>query len=77
MIDKYKHIPLYIQLKDLIIEKIRNGEWEINSQIATEKELMKKYNVGRTTVREAISVLVNKGYIYKKKGDPKNSGLLL
>ena len=68
MIDKYKHIPLYIQLKDLIIEKIKSDQWEVNSQIPSEKELMKTYEVGRATVREAISVLVNKGYIYKKKG---------
>jgi len=37
MIDKYKHIPLYIQLKDLIIEKIKSGQWEVNSQIPSEK----------------------------------------
>ena len=68
MIYKDKHIPLYIQLKDLIIENIRSGKWEVNSQIPSEKELMKKYDIGRATVREAISVLANKGYIYKKKG---------
>ena len=68
MIDKYKPIPLYIQLKDLIIEKIKNNDWEVNSQIPTEKELMNTYDVGRATVRKSISILVSKGYIYRKKG---------
>lgn len=68
MIDKYNSIPLYIQLKDLMIKKIKDEEWEVNSQIPTEKELMKEYEIGRATVRKSISMLVNEGYIYRKKG---------
>jgi GntR family transcriptional regulator len=68
MIDRRKHIPLYIQLKNEILEKIRDGVWEIDSQLPTEKEFMEKYELGRATVREAISRLVTEGYVYKKHG---------
>lgn len=68
MIDRFTHIPLYIQLKDDLISKIKSGLWEINSQIPTERELMEEYSVGRATVREAISLLVNEGYLFKKQG---------
>lgn len=68
MIDRSKHVPLYIQLKDEISGKIKDGVWEIDSQIPTERELMEEYDLGRATVREAVSLLVNEGYLYKKQG---------
>ncbi|MGV8146734.1 MAG: GntR family transcriptional regulator [Alkaliphilus sp.] len=68
MLDKNSHIPLYAQLKDIIIKKIKSDLFKVKSQIPTEKELMEEYRVGRATVRKAISMLENEGYIYKKRG---------
>lgn len=68
MVDRSKHVPLYIQLKEELIQKIRNGVWDVDSQIPTEKVLMEEYDIGRVTVREALSLLVNEGYLYKKHG---------
>lgn len=68
MIDKESRIPLYIQLKDEILNKIDNNIWDIDSKIPTEMELMNKYKIGRATVRQALSILVNEGYLYKKHG---------
>lgn len=68
MIDRNKHIPLYIQLKEELIQKIKVGVWDVECQIPTEKALMEEYNIGRVTVREALSMLVNEGYLYKKHG---------
>ncbi|MBN4050945.1 MAG: GntR family transcriptional regulator [Alkaliphilus sp.] len=68
MLDKNNHIPLYAQLKDIIVKKIKTDEWKISSQIPTEKEFMEEYSVGRATVRKSISMLENEGYIYKKRG---------
>lgn len=68
MINRNKHIPLYIQLRDDLIGKIKEGVWGVECQIPTEKALMEEYDVGRVTVREALSLLVNEGYLYKKHG---------
>lgn len=68
MIDRTKHVPLYIQLKEELVQKIRKGVWDVDSQIPTEKALMEEYQLGRVTVREALSMLVNDGYLYKKHG---------
>lgn len=68
MLDRRKPIPLYIQLKENIVDNIREEVWEVGSKIPSEKELMKEYNIGRATVREAISILVNEGYLFIKKG---------
>ena len=68
MLDKNSPMPLYIQLKDTLSKLILDGKWEIDSKIPTEQELMKIYEVGRATVREAISLLVEQGYLRKIKG---------
>ncbi|QQE80479.1 GntR family transcriptional regulator [Alicyclobacillus sp. SO9] len=61
-------LPLYHQLKNLIMQHIETGEWRPNQAIPTEIELMNRYGVSRTTVREAVSSLVQEGYLVKKQG---------
>ncbi len=61
-------IPLYYQLKILLLEYIQSGEWEPGYIIPTEQELMSRYSVSRTTVREAVTTLVQEGYLTKKQG---------
>ncbi len=68
MINKYSSIPLYTQLKNLIIGKIDGGEYQEESKIPSEQELCDLYNISRPTVRQAISELTNSGYLYKEKG---------
>lgn len=68
MINRDKYEPLYIQLKEELKTKIKEGTWEVDSQIPTEKALMEEYQVGRATVRESLSLLVNEGYLYRKQG---------
>ncbi len=68
MINKFSSIPLYLQLKDLIIQKIETNEFAPNSQIPSEQELCEMYDISRPTVRQAISELTNSGYLYKEKG---------
>ncbi|WP_010250352.1 GntR family transcriptional regulator [Acetivibrio cellulolyticus] len=68
MINKYSNVPLYSQLKNLIIDKIDNGEYQPDSKIPSEQELCEIYDISRPTVRQAISELTNSGYLYKEKG---------
>ena len=60
--------PLYIQLKNELMDKIRNGVWKEKEQIPTELELMETYKLGRDTVRKAIAILVQEGYLIKRRG---------
>ncbi|MHB8061228.1 MAG: GntR family transcriptional regulator [Ruminiclostridium sp.] len=68
MINKFSSIPLYLQLKDLILNKIESNEYLPNTQIPSEQDLCKLYDISRPTVRQAISELTNSGYLYKEKG---------
>ena len=44
MIDKLSPVPLYIQLRDGIKEKVLEGVWQVGEQIPTENELMDEYD---------------------------------
>ena len=68
MINKYSNIPLYCQLKNIIIEKIEDGEYAEDTKIPSEQEFCELYKISRPTVRQAISELTNNGYLYKVKG---------
>lgn len=59
-------VPLHIQLRKSIEQKITQGLFE--EKIPSERELMETYNVSRSTVREAISQLVIDGILEKKHG---------
>lgn len=67
-INKYSNIPLYCQLKSLILEKIEKGEFEADLKIPSEQDLCDKYDISRPTVRQAINELTASGYLYKQKG---------
>ncbi len=56
MLERNQSIPLYEQLKKVIENQITSGEFKINAQIPSERELGEKYNVSRITVRQAIAM---------------------
>lgn len=67
-INKYSNIPLYCQLKNLIVEKIEKGEFEADSKIPSEQDFCEQYDISRPTVRQAINDLTSSGQLYKMKG---------
>lgn len=61
-------LPLYYTIIEYIVKKIEEKELRPDDPIPSEREMMEKFNVSRTTVRKAIDVLVSNGYIYKVQG---------
>lgn len=66
-LDKTTPIPLYFQLKEMIVSEIKKGNYPKDSMIPTEKELSDKFQISRTTVRQAIIELVQEGWLYRIK----------
>ena len=62
------HIPYYIQLMDILREKVQQGEWLPGSQIPGEQDLCEYYQVSRTVVRQALRELEYEGVIIRHKG---------
>lgn len=60
--------PVYIQIRDILIEKINSGELESGSQLPSEREISETYNISRMTARNALTQLVDSGYAYRAKG---------
>ena len=59
---------LYEETACRMIKKIDAGEWQIGQKLPGELELSRLYGVGRSTVREALNLLLEKGMIIKKNG---------
>jgi GntR family transcriptional regulator len=62
------HVPLYIQLTEILKERIESGAWEPGSRFASEGEIGAEFKVSRAVVRPAIAILVTDGQLVKLKG---------
>lgn len=60
-------IPKYQIIAKDLLKKIQTGFYPQNTIIPPEVELSKRYKVSRPTVRQAISLLVNQGYLDRKR----------
>ena len=67
-VDRESKEKLYVQIYSIFLEKIENGDWPSGTQIPTEDELCKTYDVSKVTVREAIQELVRGGYLRRQQG---------
>ena len=61
-------LPRYYQLKEIIRDRIRSGEWKPGDLIPSERELGEQYGISRMTARQAITDLVNEGLFYREQG---------
>lgn len=68
MINRNSSIPVYVQLADLLREQMASGEIKPGDKLPSETEMIKKYKLGRLTIRDALSILVNEGLLEKHHG---------
>ena len=61
-------IPLHHQLATNLEAEILSGKYSQGELFTTEMSLVERYRVSSTTVRRALQVLVQKGYLYRKAG---------
>jgi len=67
-VDRESQQKLYVQMEGIIRDKITSREWPAGSQIPTEDDLCRMYDVSKATVRMAIADLVRDGYLRKQQG---------
>ena len=67
MINKASKIPLYYQLMQILMNEIEHHLAK-DAQLPSEREICERYDVSRSTVRQALLELEQDGYIYKIHG---------
>lgn len=68
MLDRNSPTPLHAQLSDLLRAAIVSGEHLPWTKLPSESDLCRAYGVSRTTVRQALGILANKGLIHTSAG---------
>ena len=66
-IDSQLPIPLYFQLKTLLLEEILSGRYGPEERLPTEHELCHRYRISRTPVTRALSELADEGVILRHR----------
>ena len=66
-IDPAQPIPLYFQLKTLLLEEILQGRYEGDGRLPTEHELCERYRISRTPVTRALSELAGEGVLLRHR----------
>ena len=67
-IDRSSPLPLYFQVKQMILKRIEEEYAQPGSSLPGEKELEEQYGVSRITIRRALQELVDEGYIVRQPG---------
>ncbi|HLQ70384.1 MAG TPA: GntR family transcriptional regulator [Bacillota bacterium] len=60
--------PLYIQVYEILKDRIINGEYPKNTFIPSEQELKDEFNVSVITIRRAVEELARQGSVEKRSG---------
>lgn len=60
--------PIYLQLREVVRNKIEEGEYPPGMAIPSENELSEMYGVNRLTVRNAVDALVSAGLLKRIQG---------
>lgn len=83
MSNKVVRIPQYRRLYEILRKQISNGVYKASDLLPSENELILAHSVTQPTVRQALALLVNDGYIKKHQGKgsivqelPKGLGIL-
>lgn len=61
-------IPLYLQITEILKQKIVRGEIAPEENLPAEPDLCNQFGVARGTIRQALSKLENEGYVRREQG---------
>lgn len=68
IVDPNDYLPRYYQLANILRERISKGELAALQPIPSERQLEKIFSVSRTTIRQAIELLIRQGFLYREHG---------
>lgn len=66
--DAANRLPLYVQVEDVLSERIASGALPAGCQLPSEESLISEFAVSRTTIRTTIQNLVRQGLVEIRRG---------
>jgi GntR family transcriptional regulator len=60
--------PMYVQIKEVLKQRILEGDYAIQEQLPSESEMMKVFGVSRITVRQAVRDLHTEDLVFSVQG---------
>jgi GntR family transcriptional regulator len=67
-VNPHSPIPLYAQVESILAAEIVDGIFAPGSQLPNEDELIERYAVSRTTIRQTIQNLMRRGLVEIRRG---------
>jgi GntR family transcriptional regulator len=67
-LDRNGPVPLYYQLRQALLAEIRQSKLQPGDQLPTELDIERRYQVSRSTIRQAITDLVADGIVERIQG---------
>ena len=58
--------PLYLQIKDLVLQSLQAGEWKPGEVMPSEMSLAVRFGVSHGTVRKAIDALADENLVLRR-----------
>ena len=60
--------PLYTQIKEILKQRIIDGDYAVHERLPSESEMMKMFGVSRITVRQSLRDLHTEGLVFSVQG---------
>lgn len=67
-LDKQSRLPMYFQLKQVILDAIQDGTLPPGEMLPPEMAFCEAFDISRATIRQALSELVQEGYLDRQRG---------
>jgi GntR family transcriptional regulator len=66
--DPLSRIPRYLQVAAALRQRINSGHWSVGDKIATLEQLENEFKVARVTIRQAVDLLQQEGFLKSEQG---------
>ena len=67
-LDKQKRVPYYEQCASVVLKAIKAGQYKVGEFLPSERELSRRFEVSRLTLRKGLADLVRKGVLESVPG---------
>ena len=63
-----REIPYYLQVAETLRRRIKEGQYQVGELLPSHRELEEEFKVSNITIRKALTLLTQEGFLTAKKG---------